>query len=151
MGRFIKPQVTRLPLTDGDFIDVKQRLNTGEYHELFARLSPHVTPGEVTRFDTRVAGTAKVLSYLVGWSLKDDEAPVAYSLDMSESARQATLNNLDPDTFREIREAIEKHEEATDAEVSARKNGRAPGSESNLISPSVSDSAGAITTSTLSH
>jgi hypothetical protein len=148
MGRFIKPQVTRLNLTDDDFIDVKARLNTGEYHELFARLSPHVTPGEVTRFDTRVAGTAKVLSYLVGWRFKDDAGPVAYSLDMSESARQATLNNLDPDAFREIREAIEKHEETTEAEIAAKKNGRISEKESPVISPSVSASTGDLVTST---
>jgi hypothetical protein len=152
MDWFVKPEITRLPLSDNHFITVKRQLNTGEQHKLFSRLSPTVTPGEKTQFDTEVAGTAKVLMYLLGWSLVDANGPVAYSIEtMSIEERQKTLNNLHPDGFRQIRDAIEKHEAVVDAEDEAKKNGQGTASASPAISPSVSDFTGDTSGSTVSH
>lgn len=123
VDRFVKPQTVRLTISDGDFIDVKLRLNTGEQQDLFARITPHLTPGAPVQLQSRQVMTAKVLAYLVGWSLTDDGRPVPMSPDLSDEVRQSTLNNLDPDTFREIRAAIDAHEAATDKLVEQlRKN-----------------------------
>jgi hypothetical protein len=163
MGRFVKPQVTRLFLVDvhkrahaelvekakdkrnkvttdmldaaagrvaaasadGDWIDVKKRLNTGEQQDLFAQMAPAMTAGEKVQLNSKVVMTAKVLAYLVGWSLTDDGAPVTMTPDMSDAERLAIINNLDPSSFREIKDAIDAHEESGDAEVDAAKKDQA--------------------------
>lgn len=116
MDRFVKPQIVRLPLSGGDWIEVKRRLNTGEEHDLFARmLPPLVTPGEKMQLQSKEVLLAKVSSYLLGWSLTDNGQPV--------SITDGALRNLDPDTFGEIRDAIDAHETAVTTEIElAKKN-----------------------------
>jgi hypothetical protein len=135
-----------LPISQGDFIDVKERLNTGEYHELMARMSPVMTPGERSQLDTRAVMTSKVLEYLIGWSFVDDGTPVPYSPEMREVDRLAIINSLDDESFNEIRDAIEAHEEAQDKARAAAKNGQGGESESSAISSSPNILAGATTT-----
>lgn len=116
MDRFVKPQVTRLPLSGGDWIDVKRRLNTGEQHDLFARmLPPLVTPGEKMQLQSKEVLLAKVSAYLLDWSLTDQGRPVPVT--------DGAIKNLDPDTFGEIRDAIDAHETAMTTEIElAKKN-----------------------------
>ena len=132
-----KPDVKRLTISEGDFLDVKARLNHGEYDDHLARISPFQTPGEPVRMDTKQIRTSKVLAYLVGWSLTDDGKPLPYSPDMPENARVSVLNSLDRDLFREIYAAIDAHEDASDAEAAARKNGQGQGSVSLATLPSL--------------
>lgn len=136
MSRFVKPQIDRLPLSHGDYIDVRHRLNTGEQQDMFAVMAPHMTAGEKVQLQSREVQTAKVLAYLLGWSLTDDGKPVPMSPEMPEAARLSTLRALDPDTFREIREAIEAHEDAIDKEVAEAK--KIQGSERASSAPSLS-------------
>lgn len=128
MGRFVTPQPVRLPISDGDYIDIKKRLNHGETEEMYARWAPFVVPGEKAHLNRREVRTAKVLMYLLGWSLTNDGTPVPMSPDVPEAARLATLNNLDPDSFDEIHTAIATHEVAMEAERAALKktNGGRP-------------------------
>ena len=116
MDRFVTPLTVRLPISQGDFIDIKRRLNTGEQQDLFAQMMPTINPGQPYALQSRHVLTAKVLAYLVGWSLTRDDKPVPVSPD--------AVNNLDPDTFREIREAIDAHEQAVDAELEVAKKNR---------------------------
>lgn len=147
MDRFVRPHPVRLHISAGDFIDVKKRLNAGEHQDYLSRLLPYQTPGEKPSLDTRQVATGKVLAYLLGWSLTDDGRPVSYSLDLPEADRISLLNSLDIDTFREIREAIDAHEEAEDQARAAEKNGRGSETASPAISPLPSTTAGATTTS----
>lgn len=128
-NRFVKPQVVRLPLSAGDYIDVKRRLNTGEQQELFAVMAPLVTPGEKVQLNSRMALTAKVMAYLLAWSFTDDGQPVPVTL--------GAVNGLDPDTFREIRDAIETHEDVVDQEIADQKKVPSSGNGSLAISTSV--------------
>ena len=133
----------------GDYIDVKRRLNTGERQEMLAKMTPYVTPGELVRMESRQVLTAKVVAYLLGWSLADDDGtPVPYSPNLSEAHRLATINSLDPDTFREIKDAIDAHEDAEDAAREKEKNGRSGENVSAPNSPSPSTTVGATATST---
>ena len=134
--RKVKPETVRLTISDGDFIDVKKRLNHGEYDDHLARISPFQTPGEPVRMETRQIRTSKVIAYLVGWSLTDGGKPIPYSTDMPENARVSELNDLDRETFTEIYQAIDAHEDAGDAEAEARKNGKGSASASSVTSPS---------------
>ena len=121
METIVKPKTVRIPLSNSQYIDVKRRLNTGEQQDLFAVLTPLVTPGEAVRYDAKEVFTAKVLAYLLGWSLTQDGTPIPMSPDMSETARRATLRSLAPEVFKEIRDAVEAHEDAVAEEVAALK------------------------------
>lgn len=126
MDRFVTPLTTRLEISDGDWIDIKRRLNTGEQQDLFAQMMPSITPGQPYALQSRHVLTAKVLAYLVDWSLTRYSKPVPVSVD--------AINNLDPDTFREIREAIDAHETVVEAELDAAKKNRSGDNASKLAS-----------------
>ena len=113
MDRFVTPHTVRLDISLGDWIEVKRRLNTGEQQDLFAQMMPSITPGQPYALQSRHVLTAKVLAYLVDWSLTQYGKPVPVTVD--------AINNLDPDTFKEIREMIDAHEEAIQGEIDAAK------------------------------
>jgi hypothetical protein len=146
MGHFVKAETVRLDLSDGAYILIKKRLNHGEQEDLFARMLPYQVPGEAPRLNTREIRTAKVLAYLVGWSLTDGERPgdglpVPMAPEMSDTDRINTLRNLDPDIFTEIHQAIDAHERAMDAARAAEKK-TAGRNGPDVISASPSAAAG---------
>lgn len=118
---FVQPEVVRLPLSgDGRWIDVKKELTAGESRRVFARLVRTMGTGGNegervrTELDPEKVGLTKLAEYLVGWSFTNgDGKPVP----VSESA----INNLRPSTFKEITDAIDAHEEKTNAEREAMK------------------------------
>jgi hypothetical protein len=139
MGDFVKPEPHRLSLSDNEYVDIKKRLNHGEREDMFARMAPYVVPGELAHMDRREVRTAKVLMYLLGWSLTDDGTPVPMSPVLSEAERLDTIRSLDPDRFDEIHAAIEAHEEA----YAKKKKAQATESVSPATSPSPVAVAGA--------
>jgi hypothetical protein len=103
--RFVQPKVVRLPLTDGESVDVKRELSYGEQTAMFARMRTQFSAGAVPQLDTTQIGRARMGAYLVGWSFVDAEGtPVPVS--------PAAIDNLDIDTARELGAALEAHEEA---------------------------------------
>lgn len=128
-NRFVKPRTVRLDLSDGDWIEVKQELNAGEYRNVMARQMKSMVMGERAELDPAQVGLAKIVEYLVEWSFKDGDKPVP----VTESA----ITSLDADSFNEIREKIDAHEEAVESAMEARKNGQAGEKASSPISPSV--------------
>lgn len=114
--RFVQPDIVRLPLSDGDFIDVKRELNAGEQRKLFAGMvRDGVIPGEKTVLDPEQVGITKLVAYLVGWSLVDAKgAPVPVS--------EAALKNLDVETYTEIMTAVDTHETEQEAKRALAKN-----------------------------
>lgn len=147
MDTIVKPKTVRLSLSDGQFLDVKRRLNAGEQQDLFAAMAPYLTAGEKPQLKSQSVMTAKILAYLLGWSLMDEGVPIPMSPDMPEGARLATLRSLDPDVFREVREAIDSHETAVDLELEEAKKMRGNSRTSSNSSPLPSDVTGPTTTS----
>lgn len=115
MDDFVTPVTTRLALLGGKHIDVKQRLTHGETEDMYARIYQF---GVTNRREVR---TAKIVAYLVGWSLLRSGQPVPYAPDLPEQERIDTVRSLDPDRAREIYEAIETHEAAMVAAREAQK------------------------------
>jgi hypothetical protein len=129
-SRFVSPEEVRLNLSDGDFITIKKRLNTGEQRAVFARMARDIIPGDKIALKPEEVGKAKIAEFLLGWSFVDDDGrPVPFS--------PQAIDNLDPDTYREIREAIEAHEERVEAELAERKNEKTGAPHSELTLPSV--------------
>lgn len=117
-SRFVQPDIVRLNLSDGDYIDIKKELNAGESRRVFARLVKDMRAGEKISLEPEQVGLTKIAEYLVGWSFTDQQGrPV----EVSEGA----IQNLDMDSYVEIREAIDAHEVTVEAERAARKNARA--------------------------
>jgi hypothetical protein len=138
MSRFVRPEVVTLTLANGDTLLVKKRLNAGETRQLYDRMLDEKTQ-EVQRMRS---GVSTVLAYLLDWSLKDDSGQHVTMLDQPDAVKQAALDQLDPDDFREILGAIEKHEHAITAAREAEKKSQAGENKLSAISPSPSDVAG---------
>jgi hypothetical protein len=102
--RFVQPKIVRLPLSDGQWVDVKRELSYGEQTDMFASMRKQFGAGTVPVIDTTQIGRARMGAYLLAWSLVDAEGtPVPVS--------PAAINNLDVETAREITDALEAHEE----------------------------------------
>ncbi len=107
--RVVVPKVKRIELSDGDFIDVNEELNSGQYLEMLKGLADRLP-------------FSKALAYVVAWSFTGlDGQPLPYDLDMSEPMRRATIAALDKATMREMSNALDRHEKAEEDAIDAKK------------------------------
>ena len=136
--RFVDSDVVRLPLSGGEWLDVKSELNAGEARRIFSTLVKEMNAGEVTKLDPERVGLTKLVEYVVGWSLLNKRGqPQA----ISESA----FNALDQDTYAELIAAVDAHDARVETIRAARKNGQGGETPSPAISPSLVGVAGAST------
>lgn len=123
-SRVVAPETVRLPLSDGDFLDVKKELNAGEYVDLLRAMAERKS-------------FAKILAYVLGWSLVGlDGKPLPWDLESDEQVRRDTVGSLDKATLRELTAALDTHERVEDAAVEAKK--KTPGSAPVSSAPSTS-------------
>jgi hypothetical protein len=140
--RFVRPETRILPISRGDTITVKRRLNTGEQRAMFVRMY-FATADGTTRTNPFQVGLSTVLAYLVDWTVKDEAGKLVPIAGLPVEDLIATLDATDPETFAEVKDAIEAHQDAQDAARSAEKNGQGGGTPSSATSPSPPVSAGA--------
>lgn len=109
--RVVRPGTSRLPLSGGDWIDVRRELNAGEYFDLLVAMSDRQP-------------FAKLLAYIVAWSLVGlDDAVLAFGPELPDEERRAILRSLDKATFRELVAVVDRHERDEEAALDAKKNG----------------------------
>lgn len=142
-SRFVRPDTAVLKISHGDTLTVKRRLNAGEQRARFARMSLAGVNGALNVNRLQV-GLATITAYLLDWSLTDEENRPVVIRDLSEADLATRLDLLDPDSFNEIREAIEAHEAAMETERAAEKNGQGIEKPSPVISSSPSGVTGAL-------
>lgn len=147
MSRFVRPETRRIPISEGDWIEVKKRLTAGETRAIYKRMMVLADGHHVPHMDPVQTGLSKIIAYLVDWSLVDDSGKVVPVFEQTDAVVTAALNALDPDSFQEILAAVEKHEDEMEREREAEKNTKDGGSKSSATSPSVAVSAGATGTS----
>jgi hypothetical protein len=149
--RFVRPETAVLTLSGGDTLIVKKRLTAGEQRAQLGRAYTTTATG-LTALNFMETGIALVTAYLIDWTfapvggvgygdLPSPEAVPIRGLSIDELT--AVLNNLDPASFTEIKEAIEAHVAAQDAARAAEKKtpaGATP-APSTSRSPSVADGA----------
>ena len=128
---FVEPEVVRLTLTHGQWLDVKRELTYGELQEMYARMQTQYGPGEAPKLDPTKIGRARMVAYIVAWSFTD---PQGRPVPMTPSA----LENLKGPVAGEIRDALEAHEDQVARAVDAEKNDPDGANVSSPISPSVS-------------
>lgn len=120
-NRFVKVEVERLPLSDGDWIEIKKELNTGDEKKLSA-----AGLGKPVNVDGRVINPIdwaryeleRAAIFLVDWSFRDaNDKPVELSMD--------AMKALDVDSFTEINQAILTYTLDRATEKKARKEAEA--------------------------
>lgn len=138
--RVVVPKVVRLPLSDGDYVDVKATLNAGEYQDLLERVTVPTGAGGVVQVDRSKLGIERLVASVVGWSFVDPTGqPIPYSIDLPDAQRRDALRSVDSGTLVEMITALDAHE----AGEVARKNGPDGATRSPAISPSPVGVAGA--------
>ena len=72
-NRFVNPDVTKLDLSDGDWIEVKRRLNVGERRSITSRAAKGGVSTDSTRVfvDANEMEFAKVEAWVLDWSFTD--------------------------------------------------------------------------------
>src|SRR5689334_10447372 len=100
--RFVTPKVVRLELSDGDWIEVKERLTVGEARAAMSSFVGSYRPDGSRTPNLDTLGMGQVLAYLTDWSFVDEnDKRVPVSID--------TIKNLDLDTYGEIDSALDRH------------------------------------------
>lgn len=124
---FVRPEQTTLTLSDGVTITVRTRLTTGERRAARQRIQ-HDSEGTL----------AMVTAYLVDWTVADDAGPVSIA-HMPVDELTDVINELDPQRFDEIVDAIQVHIEAMKrARAQEKKDPDGePNSSATLVSSSV--------------
>lgn len=134
--RFVAGEIVRLPLSGGEWIDVKSELNAGEARRVFAALVKEMNAGEPTKLDPDKVGLTKVVAYVVGWSLLNSDG-------RPEPVDESAIDALDVDTYQDIVAAVDTHDAACEERRRERKNARGGEKASPAISPSRVGVAGA--------
>jgi hypothetical protein len=125
--RFVTPEIVRLPLSEGDWIEVKKRLTVGEARQATTSFIGKFNGDGSRTPNLETLGMGNVLAYLVRWSFRDaNDLPVSVSLD--------ALKALDMDTYREIDDAIEAHEARVALETESLEK-KVPASSDPAVSP----------------
>jgi hypothetical protein len=120
--RFVSPETDRIDFTEDEWIEVKRELTTGETRAMYGQM---YTDGA---FDGRRVALARILAYVVEWSLLDLAGrPAPLSVQ--------AIDGLDNDTFRELREAIDRHEKQQDDAREAQK--KTPSSGATVSDPTL--------------
>jgi len=133
----VRPNTITLPLSEGDWILVKERLNAGEQRKL-VEASRFDTPDAdgLYQIDPTRAGLALILAYLIDWSFTGfDGAPMAIK-GLTAEELQRTVDNLEPPDYSEIRNAINAHTASLFAAREAEKKRMAGENGSSTISTS---------------
>jgi hypothetical protein len=149
-NRGVNPNdITKIELSDGDWIEVRVRLTSGEERMIqrmtakgYQRADGDGGDAQI-RVDLDVTKFASVRAaqYLTNWSLRNFRGePIPLPANFSLERRAAIIESLDEDTVREIDEAITAHvsaqQEAREDEKKARA-GSSGETASGATSPSV--------------
>jgi hypothetical protein len=113
-GRFVVSKSVRLPLSDGDWIEVRNKLTVGEARLATSSFVGSYRPDGSRTPNLETLGMGLVFAYLLDWSFRDEnDKPVKVSLD--------ALKNLDLETYNEVDKAINAHVEAVEADEAERE------------------------------
>jgi hypothetical protein len=120
-SRVVRPETVRINISDGDWIDVKKRLNAGEARRVYTRMVKTAEAGKPFELDPFQVGRSQVMAYLVNWSFTDQPITGEFGQPASPEVIGEALDNLDLESFNEIAQAVAAHETAMNAERDAEK------------------------------
>lgn len=109
VSRFVRPQVTRLELSDGDWLEVRRELTVGEQRTAMSKIVKTMRADGRIEPDLQQVGKAEIAAYILDWSFTDEnDKRVPYS--------DAALDNLTTSAFQEIETAVRAHIAAVEAD-----------------------------------
>jgi hypothetical protein len=141
-SRMRKKETVRLSLSCGDWVDVKKHITAGDQRRMFRRMIHQGARGD--EIDPVMVGPAKLAVYVLDWSITDAEDRPIRIREMTEEARISAFDELPPEDFAEILQAVEAHDSAMDALRAEEKKIRADDPKSSAISPLPDYSDGAM-------
>jgi hypothetical protein len=113
--RFVDPEVVRIEISGGDWIEIKKALTVRETRKMqFGGMKMKGTAAGEVEFaaDMESFGLSKVTTYLVDWSFVDAQGR---KVECTPDA----VANLDELSYQELEAAIDKHTEAMEKEKKA--------------------------------
>jgi hypothetical protein len=148
--RFVQGGTRQLELSEGDWIRVKRRLTAGESRAAMARM--YTVTGDGSRvFNYEMVGLSTILAYLIEWNVTDASGRIAPLTgpngDDPLVFAAATLDQLDPESYDEILQAVKQHERDMIAERVAEKKTRRGALTSSATSSSPDTITGPTSTS----
>lgn len=115
-NRFIEPKTVRLEISDGDWIEVKERLSYGEQQRLasgaFDKVSKLGQNEAEFSMDMERYNVLRLQTWIVDWSFVDARGKQVRVTPQAIAA-------LDPDTVAEIDAALTAHIESLEAQKNA--------------------------------
>lgn len=148
-------EIVKIPLSLGDWIEVKKRLTAGEARAIMAHMITRDPPNGHTgptalgmaplgspaappqhRVDPMKVGVAKIVVYLTDWSFTDQHDQPLDIKDKDPEYVIGALDAIDFDAFTEVLAAVEAHEAMMDAERAEEKKRWAGVTASSSTSPS---------------
>lgn len=145
--RGIQASTVTLPLSDGDWISIKDRLTIGEERDITGKaIKGYSDGGKRVELDAEKLSFLTAATYIVAWSFVGvDGRPMLWPANGALPQKVDILRTLDGETMREIDAALEQHRAAQQAVT--EKNGSGIGTGSDPVSSSVEPFTGASTTS----
>jgi len=120
--RVCQGESVRVPLSEGDWLELRSELNAGEYVDLLNALADRKP-------------FSKILAYVLDWSLVGlDGKSLPWDVDGPEHVRRDTVRSLTKATLRELVATVDRHELAQEAALEAKK--KVPTSSPALNPPS---------------
>jgi hypothetical protein len=143
-------EYVKIPLSLGDWIEVKKRLTAGEARAIMAHMitrdptnghagptalgAPAAPPAH--RVDVMKVGVAKIVVYLADWSFTDEHDQPIDIKDKDPDYVIGALDAIDFDAYTEVLNAVEAHEAEMDAARAEEKKLWAGANASSSISTS---------------
>lgn len=121
--RFVTPTTTKLPLSDGDWIEVKRRITYEEQEALNAASVKResLAPGAGIQMDLATYNIERLAMWLVDWSFEDEAGAVV-------PCDRDAIKLLDPATAKEVDAALTAHIAGLEAERVDPTSATAPAS-----------------------
>lgn len=128
-SRVRRPELDVLEISRGDTLTVKKFLTAGEFRELIrestkpVRLdAASVASGDMGfEIDPVESGIAIIVAYLVDWTFTDFDGRPLVIRDQPPATVRAMLDLIDADTYMEVQNAIQKHDQSMRAFAAAEK------------------------------
>lgn len=113
------PELVRIPLRDGHWIEIRKRVTYGEANKArAAAFSRELGANGRMQVDMEQIGKIQIMSYLLNWSQTFNGEPIPVN---TPELLSSALDNQDEDTINEITDAISAHIE----KAKAKKNVKA--------------------------
>lgn len=116
--RFLRPETTRIEISQGDYLIVKTRLTAGEYRQMYASMRR-----DDQQVDRLKVIPGRVLAYLVDWSIVGLDGKKVEILNQPPDVVRAALDAMDVESYKEISDAVDAHIEVMEKLREQEKNG----------------------------